>query len=133
MQAARWNDQQPTRTVGIGELKTQADELVREVAESGRPIDIVRNGEVAARLSPAPVSVPATADAASVEGRERAVREWLRTMDDISREIAAVWPKDVSAQDVIDDVRAPGDHVSSSPSIWKNGDEERRQSMLRSR
>lgn len=107
MHAARSSDPQPTRTVGIGELKTQAEELIREVAESGRPIDIVRNGEVAARLAPAPVSVPATADAASGEDRERAVREWLRKMDDVSREIAAVWPKGVSAQDVIDDVRGP--------------------------
>ena len=104
MQAARSSDQQPTRTVGIGELKTEAEELIREVSESGRPIDIMRNGQVAARLSPVP-SIEPISDAISPERQEQAVREWLRNLDDVSREIAAVWPKGVSAQDVIDDVR----------------------------
>jgi antitoxin (DNA-binding transcriptional repressor) of toxin-antitoxin stability system len=107
MQAARSSDQQPTRTVGIGELKSQADEIVREVSETGRPIDIVQNGQVAARLSPAPATEPASADAASAQEREHAVRDWLRRMDDVSQEIAAVWPTGISAQDVIDDVRGP--------------------------
>lgn len=105
MRAASSNDQQPTRTVGVGELKTQADTLVREVAESGRPIDIALGGKVVARLSPAPSAE--TAELGSTEGRERAVRSWLRKMDDVSQEIGAVWPKSVSAQDVIDDVRGP--------------------------
>ena len=44
MHAARPGDQRPTRTVGIDELKAQADDLIREVSETGRPIDIVRDG-----------------------------------------------------------------------------------------
>ena len=93
MQAARSNDQQPTRTVGIAELKAQADDLIREVAETGCPIDIVRDGRVAARLSPLPRPESTTAEEPSVEEREQAVREWVRRMDGVSREIAAVWPK----------------------------------------
>ena len=99
MQTTSSNDEQPTRTVGVGELKAQAEELVREVSESGRPIDIVRSGQVAARLSPFPV------DAATTEEREQAVREWLGRMDHVSREIGVAWPKDASTHDVIDDVR----------------------------
>jgi antitoxin (DNA-binding transcriptional repressor) of toxin-antitoxin stability system len=105
MQTTHSRDQQPKRTVGVGELKTQAEELVREVSESGRPIDIVRNGHVAARLSPVPTTDPA--HALTIEEREHAIREWLGKMDHVSREIGAVWPDGVSAQDVIDDVRGP--------------------------
>ena len=105
MQTTSTNDQQPTRTVGVGELKTRADEIVREVRQTGRPVDIVQDGRVAARLSPVPTTD--AADATSVQERERTVREWLRSMDEVSREIAAAWPKGVSAQDVIDDVRGP--------------------------
>jgi len=101
------SDQQPRRTVSVGDLKTQAEELVREVAEGGRPIDIVRNGRVAARLAPAPTIEPAFAGAGSIEDREQAILEWLRRMDDVSREIATVWPPGISAQDVIDDIRGP--------------------------
>jgi len=106
MQAARSSDQQPTRTVGIGELKSRAEELVHEVVESGRPIDIVEDGQVAARLAPAPSPEPAV-DAASADERERAILDWRREMEDVSREIGTIWPKGVSAQDVIDDVRGP--------------------------
>jgi antitoxin (DNA-binding transcriptional repressor) of toxin-antitoxin stability system len=97
MHAARSSDQQPTRTVGVGELKAHADEIVREVHETGRPVDIVQDGKVAVRLSPAPMADPETPDASSIEERERAVRDWLSQMDEVSREIATVWPRGVSA------------------------------------
>ena len=102
MQAARPNDQQPMRTVGVGELKTQADDLVREVAESGRPIDIVRDGQVAARLSPAPVTESGQRPRAWTE-EERAAF-WQR-MDALSSEIGRVWPKGVSAVDAVREQR----------------------------
>ena len=105
MQTTSSNDQQPKRAVGVHELQTQAEELVREISESGQPIDIVRNGQVAARLSPVLTTGPA--EASTIEDREQAIREWLGKMDHVSREIAASWPKGVSAQDVIDDVRGP--------------------------
>jgi antitoxin (DNA-binding transcriptional repressor) of toxin-antitoxin stability system len=105
MHAARSSDQQPTRTVGVGELKARAEEIVREVQETGRSIDVVQDGKLAARLSPAPTAEPEIPDASSIEERERAVRDRLRKMDELSREIATAWPRGVSAQDVIDDVR----------------------------
>jgi hypothetical protein len=46
-------------------------------------------------------------DADSLETRPQAVRDWLNDMDRVSRKIAAVWPKSVSAQDVTGDVRGP--------------------------
>jgi antitoxin (DNA-binding transcriptional repressor) of toxin-antitoxin stability system len=88
MHAVRSSDHElAARTIGVGELQARADEIVREVSETGRPIDIVRNGEVTARLSPAPVMAAPTVNDASTEERERAVRDWLRGMDDVSREI----------------------------------------------
>ena len=96
MQAARSSDQQPTRTVGIAELKTRAEELIREVAESGRPIDIVRDGQLAARLSPAPATESEPRPRPWTE-EERAAF-WQR-MDALSSEIGRVWPKGVSAVD----------------------------------
>jgi antitoxin (DNA-binding transcriptional repressor) of toxin-antitoxin stability system len=107
MHAARSSDHEPAaRTIGVGDLATQADEIVREVNETGRPVDIVRNGQVAARLSPvSPIPPPTDIASSTAEEQERAIRDWLRKMDDASRQIAAVWPEGVSAQDVIDDVR----------------------------
>jgi prevent-host-death family protein len=108
MHAARSGDHElAARTIGVGELKARADEIVREVSETGRPVDIVQNGEVTARLSPAPVMAAPTVNAESTEERERTVRDWLRRMDDVSQEIARAWPTGVSAQDAIDDIRGP--------------------------
>jgi prevent-host-death family protein len=94
------------RTVGIRELKTKASEIVREVRETGRPIDITVRGRVVARLTPS-LDEPDRTVVAEGADRRHAIRDWLGKLDDVSREIAAVWPKDVSAQDVIDDVRGP--------------------------
>jgi antitoxin (DNA-binding transcriptional repressor) of toxin-antitoxin stability system len=102
MQAARSSDQQPTRIVGIGELKSQADEIVREVLETGRPIDIVQNGQVAARLSPVPRSESEPGPRPWTE-EERAAF-WQR-MDALSSEIGRVWPKGVSAVDAVREQR----------------------------
>jgi antitoxin (DNA-binding transcriptional repressor) of toxin-antitoxin stability system len=100
MQAARSNDQQPTRTVGIAELKAQADDLIREVAETGCPIDIVRDGQVAARLSPVPTLEPR----AHPWTDEERTAFWRR-MDALASEIGRVWPKGVSALDAVREQR----------------------------
>jgi antitoxin (DNA-binding transcriptional repressor) of toxin-antitoxin stability system len=108
MQTAKSGSQEPAaRTIGVHELKDAADEIVREVNETGRPIDIALGGKIVARLSPRLPEEPDTTDTASARDREEAVRDWHRKMDEVSREIALVWPKGVSAQDVIDDVRGP--------------------------
>jgi antitoxin (DNA-binding transcriptional repressor) of toxin-antitoxin stability system len=108
MQTARSHNQEPAaRTVGVQELKDAADALVREVSETGRPIDIALGGKIVARLGPSLPDDATTPGAAQTEDRERTVRDWLRKMDAVAQEIATAWPEGVSAQDVVDDVRGP--------------------------
>jgi hypothetical protein len=47
----------------------------------------------------------ATNAAAPVGDRSEAMQDWLHRMDQLSREIATFWPRGVSAQDVVDDIR----------------------------
>ena len=103
MHAARSSDHEPAaRTIGVDDLKVQADEIVREVSETGLPVDIVRNGQIAARLSPAPTT------GLEAEPRPWTVEErkafWQR-MDALSAEIGRVWPKGVSAVDAVREQR----------------------------
>ncbi len=103
MDAARSSDHEPAaRTIGVRELKAGADEIVREVAETGRPIDIVRNGQIAARLSPVPTTESEPRPRPWTE-EERAAF-WQR-MDALSSEISRVWPKGVSAVDAVREQR----------------------------
>jgi prevent-host-death family protein len=101
MQTTGTNDQQPTRAVGISELKIRADEIVREVSETGRPVDVIQNGRVAARLSPASASQSAPTRPWTEE--ERAAF-WQR-MDALTSEISRAWPRGVSAVDAVREQR----------------------------
>jgi prevent-host-death family protein len=107
MQGARTDDQEPpVRTVGIRELSARADEIVREVRTTGRPVDITVDGETVAHLTPSShQSVPLGAGGG--EDRRQAVRDWLARMDEVADQLRADWPRGVSAQDMIDDVRGP--------------------------
>jgi antitoxin (DNA-binding transcriptional repressor) of toxin-antitoxin stability system len=100
MHAARSSDQQPARTIGVGELKERADEIVREVHETGRPIDVALGGEIVARLSP---SLPDEPDA--TEDRRQAMREWLQETEAFAQEVARRWPSSVSAVELIREQR----------------------------
>ena len=100
MQAARSSDQQPTRTVGISELKNRADEIIREVSETGRPVDIVQNGQVAARLSRSVPHEPYTS-----EERRQAMMEWLRETEEFAQEVALRWPSSISSVELIREQR----------------------------
>ena len=105
MQTAKNSSQEPAaRTVGIRELKSKASEIIRQVRETGRPIDITVRGQVVARLNPT-AGESAPFQAGANEERTRAVQEWLEKMDSVSSRIAEVWPEGVSSQDVINDVR----------------------------
>jgi prevent-host-death family protein len=105
MQRARTDDREPPiRAVGIRELSANADEIVREVRATGRPIDITVDGEAVARLTASPNQAAQT-DRDGGEDRRQAVRAWLARMDEVSHQLGAVWPHGVSAQDVLDDVR----------------------------
>lgn len=81
--------------VGIRELKANASDLVRRVREQGEIIDITYHGEVVARLVPARPARPAADEIAAL----------LVDLDQLAAEIGAAWPKGVSAQDAIEDVR----------------------------
>jgi prevent-host-death family protein len=81
--------------VGIRELKANTSEIVRRVRERGEIVDITYHGEVVARLVPARPALPAANKVAAL----------LVDLDQLAAEIGAAWPKGVSAQDAIEDVR----------------------------
>src|SRR5215213_10237854 len=97
MPGARADDQEPPiRTVGIRELSARADEIVREVRATGRPVNITVDGEVVAHVT-------STHDA----GSKTTSRRWTdqeraafwQDLDTLTEEISRVWPKGVSAVD----------------------------------
>ena len=81
--------------VGIRELKANTSEIVRRVRERGEIVDITYHGEVVARLVPARPALPAANKVAAL----------LVDLDQLAAEIGAAWPKGVSEQDAIEDVR----------------------------
>ena len=94
-------------SIGIDELKTRTSEVLRRVREHGETLDVTDGGKVVARMVPVP-SAPADEQSEQPDDREarrEAMRAWLRDVDEFARAVAKDWPKGVSAQDVIDDVR----------------------------
>jgi len=81
--------------VGIRELKASASEIVRRVRERGEVVDITYHGEVVARLVPVRPPAPSPEDVAAL----------LTDLDQLTAEISAAWPADISAVDAIHDVR----------------------------
>jgi prevent-host-death family protein len=77
-------------TVGIRELKQQASELVRQVRESGNPIQITFHGKVVAMLVPLE---PAA-------GGEQETQAWA-ALDELAAQIGRQWPPDVSASQAV--------------------------------
>ena len=82
------------RTVGAKELRDHTSEILREV-QKGQVIEITSRGATIARLIPA--REPALTD--------EDIEAILEDLDNLAAEINARWPKGVSAQDAIDDVR----------------------------
>jgi prevent-host-death family protein len=104
MQGARsaGHDEPAARTVGIRELKAKAGEIVREVRETGRPVDITVRGEVVARLS------PSSSDESGLTAHrwtddERAA--FWQSLDALTEEISRHWPKGISAVDAVREQR----------------------------
>jgi antitoxin (DNA-binding transcriptional repressor) of toxin-antitoxin stability system len=99
MQGARADDQEPpVRTVGIRELSARADEIVREVRATGRPVDIEVDGEAVARLT----AFPTRHDAVS---RQSAARAWLEETEAFAQEVAQRWPSSATSVDLVRDQR----------------------------
>lgn len=82
-------------SVGIRELKQRTSEIVRRVREDGRGIDITYRGEVVARIV-APESPEAM--------RDRSRQAWDR-LDELAKQVSAVWPKGVSAVEAVREQR----------------------------
>jgi prevent-host-death family protein len=85
------------RTIGIRELKKHLSEALREV-QAGETIEVTNRGQVIARV------VPVKPRSYSQE----TVRAALADLDSLGAEIAAYWPKGVSASDAVKDAR--GEH-----------------------
>ena len=101
MQAARPGNHQPAvRTVGVRELQSRTDEIVREVTETGRPIDIAIGDKVVARLSPTPAD-----EARSAGDSRQAMLDWLRETEAFAQEVARRWPSSVSSVELVREQR----------------------------
>ncbi len=83
------------QTIGIREFKAHLSEVLREVEENGKIIDVTNRGEVVVRL------VPMRRHKLS----EQQVNAIVSDLDAMADELAEHWPEGVSAQDAIDDVR----------------------------
>lgn len=101
MQAAGPGDhEQAARTIGVRELKSRTDDIVREVTETGRPIDIALGDKIVARLSPTQ-----TDETRSAENRRQAMLDWLRETEAFAQEVARRWPSSISSVELLNDQR----------------------------
>jgi prevent-host-death family protein len=82
-------------SVGIKELRDHASALVRKVREEGEIIEITYHGETVARIVPVQPAPPTNAE----------IDAMFTRLDALTAEISAHWPKGVSAEDAINDVR----------------------------
>lgn len=96
MQTVKADDLGPAaRTISVQELVTQAVEIVRQVRTTGKAVDIEDEGIVVARVVPALSPSNQTADL---------VQFW-QDMEALSKELSAVWPAGVSAEEAVREQR----------------------------
>ncbi len=81
-------------TVGVRELKQQASELIRQVREDGKEIQVTYRGEVVALVVPVKTPLPSGAQAA-----------WDQ-LDILAAEIGARWPEGVTSVDAVAEGRS---------------------------
>ena len=81
-------------TVGVRELKQQASELIRQVREDGKEIQVTYRGEVVALV--VPVKTPPPSDAQAT---------WDQ-LDILAAEIGARWPEGVTSVDAVAEGRS---------------------------
>ncbi len=82
------------RAIEAQELGPNANEILRDV-ERGQIVEVMRQGKVVARMVPVQ---PPTQDVDKI-------REALADIDRLAAEIGKQWPKGVSAEDAVNDVR----------------------------
>jgi prevent-host-death family protein len=85
-------------TVGIQDLKEQAEDLVTRVEEDGETIEIAHRGRIVAHLVPAQAS---NIDDQSEADRRAQTQAILDDMDRLAAEIGEEWPEGVSAVDAV--------------------------------
>jgi prevent-host-death family protein len=83
------------RIIGVDELKEQAGELIRQVRDQGRAIEISDGGAVVARLVPVHAVTNVIKDDEVI---------WA-DLERLSEEISARWQGSLSAVDAVRDVR----------------------------
>jgi prevent-host-death family protein len=82
-------------TVGVRELKERTSKVLRRVRERGEAVDVTFHGRVVARLVPVEQGGTAGRDTSAV---------WSE-IDRVAQEIAARWPKGVSATRAVREAR----------------------------
>lgn len=83
------------RLIGVRELKANISDILRQVEEDGEVVEVTRHGHVIARSMPV--------EQGSGEDRD-SNGNWTH-LNNLIREISAIWPEGVSAQDAINDMR----------------------------
>jgi antitoxin (DNA-binding transcriptional repressor) of toxin-antitoxin stability system len=80
--------------VRLPELGEHAASIVRHARDTGEVVDIEEDGVVVARVVPLPGA-----------SRQDDLETFWDDLDEIAAEINATWPKGVSAEDAVNDVR----------------------------
>ena len=80
-------------TVGVRELKQRTSDLLRQVRQSGKEIQITYRGEVIALIVPVKRAQNDAGDA------------WA-TLDTLAAEIGAHWPEELTSVDALAEARA---------------------------
>ena len=76
--------------IGIRELKARAPQVVREVRETGQPVDITYHGRVVARLTPAEEKA----------GAGDMATGWAE-FDRVTKQLSGKWPKGMTAVEAL--------------------------------
>lgn len=83
------------QSVGVRELIQQASKLLRLVRDEGEAVEITSHGKVIAYL----VSARMPTD------KEENLKGWWSDLDQLTAEISACWPANLSASDAVKEAR----------------------------
>ncbi len=84
------------KALGVDELKDRINEILRMVEEDGEIIEVMKHGEVIARLVPA---------RRPQQPLKRDLKAFWAEMDRLASEIGAHWKGDMDAVEAVRDVR----------------------------
>lgn len=85
------------RSVGVRELKEQTSRILQEVHDTRQIVEITHRGRAIARLVPA--------DRALSDAEKAKTAAVWADMDELAAEIAAHWPKGVTAEEAVREQR----------------------------